>query len=395
MRIVNDENVKSTGDKTTANNNPIRSRLECFNCGKAGHIAKKCFMPRIECENCNRLGHRAEKCPMKKDVNTVKKVRGTSNLYERYIFVNGHKIQGLIDTGSSCTLLRISVAEKYNRVISVASDNVLRGFAGQVTTSNRSTPCNIRIMDATARVNAIIVPDDHLIYDVIVGRDFLEQEHIVTIKRGNRLIFKQLTAINNESDHINFLDVRKDTVRTGIISEEAKQQCADLIREFKDCIACSVKDLGKTEAASLDIRCTSDVPVVYRPYRLAETEKRIVREIIQELLANNIIRESNSPYASPIIPVKKKSVEYRMCVDYRKLNAITIKDKYSMPLIEEQIDKLGGNRYFTGLDLASGYYQVPVSADSIEKTAFVTPGGHYEFLRMPFGLTNPRPFSND
>lgn len=59
-----------------------------------------------------------------------------------------------------------------------------------------------------------------------------------------------------------------------------------------------------------------------------------------------------------------------------------------MPLIEEQIDKLGGNRYFTGLDLASGYYQVPVSANSIEKTAFVTPEGHYEFLRMPFGLTN-------
>lgn len=77
-----------------------------------------------------------------------------------------------------------------------------------------------------------------------------------------------------------------------------------------------------------------------------------------------------------------------MCIDFRKLNAITVKDKYPMPLIEEQIDKLGGNQYFTGLDLASGYYQVPTSADSIEKTAFVTPERNYEFLRMPFGLTN-------
>lgn len=76
-----------------------------------------------------------------------------------------------------------------------------------------------------------------------------------------------------------------------------------------------------------------------------------------------------------------------MCVDYRKLNAITVKDRYPMPLIEEQIDKLEGSRYFTGLDLASRYYQVPVATDSIEKTAFVKEG-HYEFLRMPFGLTN-------
>jgi len=73
-----------------------------------------------------------------------------------------------------------------------------------------------------------------------------------------------------------------------------------------------------------------------------------------------------------------------MCVDFRKLNAITIKDKYLRPLIEEQNDKLGGTKYFT--ELASGYYQV--AAGSIEKTAFVTPKGHYEFLRMPFGLTN-------
>lgn len=91
---------------------------------------------------------------------------------------------------------------------------------------------------------------------------------------------------------------------------------------------------------------------------------------------------------SPILLVKKKNGEHRMCIDFRKLNAITIKDKYPMRLIEEQIDKLGGYKYFTGLDLASGYYQVPVAEDSIAKTAFVTPEEHYEFLRMPFGLTN-------
>ena len=77
-----------------------------------------------------------------------------------------------------------------------------------------------------------------------------------------------------------------------------------------------------------------------------------------------------------------------MCVDFRRLNAVTIKDKYPLPLIEDQIDRLGGYVYFTTLDFASGYYQVPITEDPIEKTAFVTPDAHYEFVRMPFGLSN-------
>lgn len=200
------------------------------------------------------------------------------------------------------------------------------------------------IMNATARVNAIVVPDSHLVYDIIVGRDFLEQEHIVTIKRGNKLILEQLPAVNVECASVADVNFSKvltdDIIITGTDNEEAKQRCTNLIREFRGCVSFSIKDLGKTEAASLSIRCTLDVPVVYRPYRLAESEKKILREIIRELLANGIIRESSSPYASPIILVKKKSGEYRMCVDFRKLNAITIKDKYPMPLIDEQIDKM-------------------------------------------------------
>lgn len=113
-------------------------------------------------------------------------------------------------------------------------------------------------------------------------------------------------------------------------------------------------------------------------FRVTENEKRIIRQIIQELLTNNIIQELNSSYAIPILLVKKKNSEYRICVDFRKLNVVTMKDKYLMSLIEKQIDKLGGNRYFIDLDLASGYYQVPVAADSIKKMAFITQKGHYE-----------------
>jgi hypothetical protein len=92
--------------------------------------------------------------------------------------------------------------------------------------------------------------------------------------------------------------------------------------------------------------------------------------------------------------MKKKTGDYRMCVDYRRLNAITVKNKYPLLLIEEQLDCLGGNgegrkyKYFTALDIYSGFYQVPVHENSVDKTAFITSDSHYEFLRMPFGLCN-------
>lgn len=107
----------------------------------------------------------------------------STNLYNRPIIVNGHKIEGLIDIRSSCSLLRRSIAERYKMPISVTSDKVLRGFSAEIT-SNQSTQYEIKIMNATARVNAIVVPDSHLVYDIMVGRDFLDQKHIVIIKQG-------------------------------------------------------------------------------------------------------------------------------------------------------------------------------------------------------------------
>lgn len=125
-----------------------------------------------------------------------------------------------------------------------------------------------------------------------------------------------------------------------------------------------------------------------RPYRLSPTERDVVRSKINELLNANIIKPSCSPYASPIILVRKKDGSDRICVDYRELNSNTVPDKYPLPLISDQINRLHGAHYFTSLDMASGFHQIPVNLDSIEKTAFVTPEGQYEYLTMPFGLIN-------
>lgn len=148
------------------------------------------------------------------------------------------------------------------------------------------------------------------------------------------------------------------------------------------------------KTACLNIRLIDSHVVNRAPARLSLSEKVAVREILRELLDNKIIRESESPYASPIVLVRKKEGSYRMCVDYRELNSHTVKDRLPLPLIQDQLDRLGRGKYFTSLDMASGFYQIPIAPESVEKTAFITPEGLFEFLRMPFGLANaPAVFS--
>lgn len=113
-----------------------------------------------------------------------------------------------------------------------------------------------------------------------------------------------------------------------------------------------------------------------------------MKRIIDDLLKTNVIRPSNSPYSSPIVLVKKKSGATRLCVDYRQLNKLTVRDHYPIPLIDDHLDMLRGKRVFSSIDLKSGFHHVHMDEGSVKYTSFVTPFGQYEYLRMPFGLCN-------
>ena len=178
----------------------------------------------------------------------------------------------------------------------------------------------------------------------------------------------------------------KDMLPDGL-PDDQRRALLQLLAKNSDVFAWTDLDLGYTEAVKHRIPVTSEVPIAQPYRRIPPSQFEDVRQHIQELANKGVIRPSSSPYASPIVIVRKKDGSIRLCVDYRKLNAITRRDAFPLPRIDETLDAIGGASFFSTLDLASGYHQVAMHEDDQEKTAFTTPFGLWEFKRMPFGLS--------
>ena len=172
------------------------------------------------------------------------------------------------------------------------------------------------------------------------------------------------------------------------LPSEWKERILGHLHRFSDVFSQHEFDIGKTDAVEHEIKLTAGFPIRERARPIPARDFEDARRYIQGLLDANIIRPSNSPFASPIVLVRKKNGKLRLCVDYRKINSRTIRDSYPIPKIEDMFSALHGAKWFITMDLKMGFFQVPMAETSKDITAFVCPFGLFSFERMSQGLVN-------
>ncbi|XP_026819373.1 uncharacterized protein LOC113558051 [Rhopalosiphum maidis] len=183
-----------------------------------------------------------------------------------------------------------------------------------------------------------------------------------------------------------------ETIRMDHLNHEERASLLRICKKYQDLFHFEGEPLSFTTAIQHEIKIPEGTaPVNIRPYRLPYAHRQVIVEQMEKLEEDNIIQPSESPWNAPLVVVPKKpdangKPQFRVCVDFRRLNQLIIGDAFPIPRIDEILDQLGRSRYYTTLDLASGYHQVPIRPQDCEKTGFSTDKGHFEFVRMPFGL---------
>ena len=220
-------------------------------------------------------------------------------------------------------------------------------------------------------------------YKVEVGRKKYKVLHINNLKKfwERELEVMRLVVVADDCDE-------DEAVRVTMQGDCADFDVAEIVQlqeEFPDVFDARP---GRTGVCQLEIHTGEAQPIASTPYRVPERLKEGVRHEIDKLLELGVVVESTSPWASPIVPVPKPDGSLRLCIDYRRLNAVSVADPYYMCTLDEILERVGNSGCISKLDLRKGFYQIEVKEEDIPKTAFVSPFGKFEFLRMPFGLRN-------
>ena len=290
----------------------------------------------------------------------------------------------LVDTGSTNTLVDYAVINCFVRV------SPMTEYTGRlIALTGHVLPvvgqCVIDILNCKLNVMVVHKLDN---CHVLLGCDFLKKAAAVIDMDQNVISCNDICLPLKPCENVSADEPRGGCLLNAAPIDSNLPQIASVVSEFTDVFSDKATPVARADLPSAEISTGCTEPIKQRAYRIPDVKRKVVEENVEQMLKDGIIRPSHSPWASPITLVPKKDGSMRFCVDYRRLNAVTKKDAYPLPRTQEVFDQLRGAEVFSTLDLKSGYWQMPMSETSKEKTAFTCHLGLFEFNRLPFGLTN-------
>ncbi|GJV68114.1 putative reverse transcriptase domain-containing protein [Tanacetum coccineum] len=388
---------KDYRSRNVASGSNARSTVVCYECGERGHKSNAC-PKRADRQGGDMRGQAYVICDAEHNQGS-NVVTGTFLLNNRYVTI-------LFDSGADKSFMDVRLSHLLDiKPAKLNTSYEVELADGKVVCTNTVLKgCTLNLLNHLFDID--LMPIELGTFDVIIRMDWLVERDAVIVcgKKEVHVPYKNKTLVVKGDSGASRLKViscikaRKYIERGSQLflaqvteKEPSKKQLQDVpvIRNFPEVFPDDLPGLPPSRQVEFRIELVPGAaPVARAPYRLAPSELKELSDQLKELLEKGFIRPSSSPWGAPVLFVKKKDGSFRMCIDYRELNKLTVKNRYPLPRIDDLFDQLQGSSIYSKIDLRSGYHQLRIREEDIPITAFRTRYGHYEFQVMPFGLTN-------
>ncbi|GJU48716.1 putative reverse transcriptase domain-containing protein [Tanacetum coccineum] len=379
--------------------------VTCRNCGKRGHKAKSCHRggvatganvePIRACFKCGDPNHLANSdlCPERKKqggrnasghvyaVRDAEQAQGP-NVVTNTFLLNNRYFRILFDSGSDKSFINASLTHLFDiEPERISTSYEVELADGRIVSTNTVLKgCTLNLVNHLFKID--LMPIELGTFDVIIGMDLLVALDAVIVC-GKKEVHIPARKYIERGCHLFLAHVTEKE------KSEKRLEDVPVIHDFPKVFPDDLPRLPTPRQVEFKIDLVPGAaPVARAPYRLAPSEMKELSEQLKELLEKGFIRSSSSPWGAPVVFVKKKDGSFYMCINYRELNKMTVKNRYPFLRIDDLFDQLQGSSVYSKIDLRSGYHQLRVREEDIPITAFRTRYGHSEFHVMPFGLTN-------
>ncbi|BHF84013.1 hypothetical protein SprV_0902716300 [Sparganum proliferum] len=361
------------------------------------------------CAYCTAFGPQAKRCghntPSKSTFVAPAYLDTVSHSPPFTVPVNfeSQSVQPVVDTGANVSLVNPSILSRktYDQIEPKSYPRNLRAANGTTIPIMGRITLQFVLEGTVVAYQFLVTPNNP--WNLVLGLDFLASHDCIIHTKDRRLLVNSNPAVTPPLQSLDF-----DYIYNAVLSAtaldpisiddilppptslapDARNQLRELLLSFPDVFTWTTDSIGRTSKVQHTINTGDAKPVWQPPRRIPTRYRDEVDKILDELLKARIIQPSSSPWASLIALVPKKDGSLRLCIDYRRLNAVTVRDSFPLPRLDDTLDTLGSGAWFSTLDLKSGYWQVEIHPKDRHKTAFTVPQGLFDFHTLPFGLCN-------